>query len=845
MFGDKIGRNYRLDVLDRNLVKTVLEAGGNIVPLIINPLDSKGLGLCNPSVFIDNGKPMMILRNINYTLYHAENTQAFNSRYGPLSYLNPENDIHLRTWNYLCELNPKTLAIDKYWKIDTSKLDKEPLWEFIGLEDARLVRWNEHLYGIGVRRDTTTNGQGRMEFSQMDVIDKIIKIADKEITDKEVKEITRNRIENTDPKAYCEKNWMPILDMPNCFAKWVNPTAIVEVDLETNTSKHIYHGKDTDIIPGLPFLRGGTQVVSWGEFRFCLVHECDLFSNVLEQKDATYLHRFVVWDKSWNVVKITEPFSFMDGEIEFCCGAAIYEEDLLLTFGFQDNAAYLLRIPKHMIPKVLGLVEEFDWGLIEENQWFKNGLIREIDIEDQYQKYFKVEEGDVVLDLGASVGPFAVHILGAAPSKIICVEPHNDLFKTLVKNTARSTIVTCINKGIAGVNEEVETSNLFDPSVGVESNKVFKMNGIRFNTLVEDIQDIDFLKIDIEGGEYDVFTEDNLAWIAVHVKKIAGELHLHTPEQKEKFRRFRDLYFKAFPNFQVHANNGANIKFQIWDDNFADLYGFINFYIDNRPNRWSVTPWASLEITTILPKSGCPIDCLYCPQDALQVYDDPVRVLTVEDFKKLIDKVPKEIIISFAGFTEPFLNGGCADMIIYAHEQGHKISLFTTAIGMSMDDFFKIRHIPFGSAQGGFVLHLPDVEGYSKHVITPAYMNLLSQIMTSGMAYQAISMGTPPENIRAMFPEYTKQAMWWRAGNLNVTGTYNKADIKSGLTTCGCQEKVYHNVLLPNGDISLCCMDYGLKHILGNLHKQEYNDIIPVYNESFELCKYCENGVSV
>jgi FkbM family methyltransferase len=498
-----------------------------------------------------------------------------------------------------------------------------------------------------------------------------------------------------------------------------------------------------------------------------------------------------------------------------------------------------------MIPKVLGLVEEFDWGLIEENQWFKNGLIREIDIEDQYQKYFKVEEGDVVLDLGASVGPFAVHILGAAPSKIICVEPHNDLFKTLVKNTARSTIVTCINKGIAGVNEEVETSNLFDPSVGVESNKVFKMNGIRFNTLVEDIQDIDFLKIDIEGGEYDVFTEDNLAWIAVHVKKIAGELHLHTPEQKEKFRRFRDLYFKAFPNFQVHANNGANIKFQIWDDNFADLYGFINFYIDNRPNRWSVTPWASLEITTILPKSGCPIDCLYCPQDALQVYDDPVRVLTVEDFKKLIDKVPKEIIISFAGFTEPFLNGGCADMIIYAHEQGHKISLFTTAIGMSMDDFFKIRHIPFGSAQGGFVLHLPDVEGYSKHVITPAYMNLLSQIMTSGMAYQAISMGTPPENIRAMFPEYTKQAMWWRAGNLNVTGTYNKADIKSGLTTCGCQEKVYHNVLLPNGDISLCCMDYGLKHILGNLHKQEYNDIIPVYNEAFELCKYCENGVLV
>jgi hypothetical protein len=61
--------------------------------------------------------------------------------------------------------------------------------------------------------------------------------------------------------------------------------------------------------------------------------------------------------------------------------------------------------------------------------------------------------------------------------------------------------------------------------------------------------------------------------------------------------------------------------------------------------------------------------------------------------------------------------------------------------------------------------------------------------------------------------------------------------------TCGCLEKMYHNVMLPNGDVSLCCMDYGLKHILGNLYEQDYEEIIPENNQCFELCRLCENAV--
>ena len=53
---------------------------------------------------------------------------------------------------------------------------------------------------------------------------------------------------------------------------------------------------------------------------------------------------------------------------------------------------------------------------------------------------------------------------------------------------------------------------------------------------------------------------------------------------------------------------------------------------------------------------------------------------------------------------------------------------------------------------------------------------------------------------------------------------------------------MYHNITLPNGDVSLCCMDYGLEHIIGNLLEQDYEDVIPDNNACFNLCRFCENG---
>jgi hypothetical protein len=84
-----------------------------------------------------------------------------------------------------------------------------------------------------------------------------------------------------------------------------------------------------------------------------ITHEVDLFKNYLQQKDAIYRHRLVVWDQELNVVGLSKEFSFLDARVEFCVGAAVHKSNLLVSFGFQDNAAFVLQVPGAVIEDLI------------------------------------------------------------------------------------------------------------------------------------------------------------------------------------------------------------------------------------------------------------------------------------------------------------------------------------------------------------------------------------------------------------------------------------------------------------------------------------------------------------
>ena len=508
---------------------------------------------------------------------------------------------------------------------------------------------------------------------------------------------------------------------------------------------------------------------------------------------------------------------------------------------------------------------DFDWGIAANNEWFRKTVSKEIFIDNLYQKFFKVEEGDIVFDVGASAGPFTYSIKDQKPEKVYCFEPYDKLYPTLIKNVECENVV-CIPKAIFETNGKQEILGLFNEDLILtcaEQNRK-TVDSITFKSFVKEnkIKKIDFLKTDCEGGEYHIFNDENFEWVKNNVKKIAGEWHLITPEQKAQFRKFRDTYLRALPNHEVFSVDKVNIKHDLWSDWFIEYYTIITLYIDNRfggKDRWRNSIAPTMEFTTSIDtQNGCVVDCVFCPQRTLQKSYKGERFMTLDNFKKAVDKLPQEVRVTFAGFTEPWLNRDCTDMVLYAHETGHPISIFTTGIGMSIKDIERIKHIPFaGNPNGCFTLHLPDQERKAKHPITKRYIELiehLGKIQHEIHNFTTMCMGAVHEDVKHVFSDAPVYDMWSRAGNLvgemimkpellERKEEWKMVNHGEKQMTCGCLEKMYHNIMLPNGDVSLCCMDYGLKHILGNLYEEDYEEIIPQNNQCFELCRLCENAV--
>ena len=61
--------------------------------------------------------------------------------------------------------------------------------------------------------------------------------------------------------------------------------------------------------------------------------------------------------------------------------------------------------------------------------------------------------------------------------------------------------------------------------------------------------------------------------------------------------------------------------------------------------------------------------------------------------------------------------------------------------------------------------------------------------------------------------------------------------------------RVYQNVLLPDGSLGLCCQDYGLDDIMGNLVDNTWEEFVnservqDVRKNGADLCDYCEEGI--
>ena len=217
----------------------------------------------------------------------------------------------------------------------------------------------------------------------------------------------------------------------------------------------------------------------------------------------------------------------------------------------------------------------FDWGTA--NDWYKKSILEEFTENSVYCRIFNVEEDDIVVDVGASNGPFPYVIKNKKPLHVYCFEPSIEELPAL-QNNLNGLEYTIIPKGMSDINGK-DKFELF----GV-TNQNLEADSITFQSFLKsyNVKKIDFLKTDCEGGEYSIFNRENIWWIKENVRKISGEWHLETLDQKEKFREFRDIYLKLFPNHDVFSVDGHGIKWDLWNEHFIEYYNQVIIYIDNR-----------------------------------------------------------------------------------------------------------------------------------------------------------------------------------------------------------------------------------------------------------------------
>jgi len=239
----------------------------------------------------------------------------------------------------------------------------------------------------------------------------------------------------------------------------------------------------------------------------------------------------------------------------------------------------------------------FDFGNIgDKDPHFVNCLQKEFFDRNQYEKFVEVKEGDVVLDIGASIGPFLYNIRDKKVSKVIAIEPMSSYHDLLEKNAGNLPLT--LHKNAIGSKSDEDLALKW--SALTENVKTISFKDIvKRNNLTQ----IDYLKIDCEGGEYDIFNEENIDWIKANVKYITGEFHLNDKRRTDLFREMYKLLIKKGFNLHIESVDGKGNLTQWFKDDLdfvSNEKGQVILYIDNR------SPQKLLYIAPHLSTGGLP-----------------------------------------------------------------------------------------------------------------------------------------------------------------------------------------------------------------------------------------------
>ena len=166
-----------------------------------------------------------------------------------------------------------------------------------------------------------------------------------------------------------------------------------------------------------------------------------------------------------------------------------------------------------------------------------------------------------IIDCGANIGLTTVYLKNRYPSStIIAIEPDAGNFALLKKNTSQYVSVHCLNNGAWNKSTNLEVVDKLN--VGpwafetVETNQktATTVQSITITEIMQqfDLNEIDLLKIDIEGAEKELFSDNYEYWLP-KTKVLYIELH-------DRYRKGTSAsFFQAISKYDFCVYPGKEI----------------------------------------------------------------------------------------------------------------------------------------------------------------------------------------------------------------------------------------------------------------------------------------------
>ncbi len=281
-------------------------------PLIRSGYDERYYPM-NPSIVKSKDGYQVICRTVNYT------------QKGAVHFKTIDPDGIFRTRNFLVHYDHEFNLLSQQEIIEYLPRLQFPT-HVLGLEDCRMIEWNQNVWFTCTTRDTNPFTTPQIVLCQLGENKGNITIPVQKLIP----------LKGPDPDR-CEKNWLPFVkDNQLHLIYSCSPFILYKFHPETNQCETILsyeHAHD------LSRFRGSAAPIPFDEGHLMLVHETVQFP------DGTryYLHRFAYLDTDFTMKRISKPFIFLHLGIEFCCGMILNhaETELIMAFGIEDNQAGL------------------------------------------------------------------------------------------------------------------------------------------------------------------------------------------------------------------------------------------------------------------------------------------------------------------------------------------------------------------------------------------------------------------------------------------------------------------------------------------------------------------------